>query len=461
MSVLRFLAQPLATRPWGGVSGHANRTAGTVRVPAAVESSRASDQNMMRTQPRIAYLMSRFPKLTETFVLYELLAVRRAGFEVGVYPLQREDAAECHEEAVQVAAEAHFTPWLFSRALWAAHGHFLARDAGTYLRTLFLLLWANWGSWRHWWGAVAFFPKAVLLARQLEAAGIEHLHAHFCSHPAAVAYVIHRLTGIPFSFTAHGSDLHRDQRMLREKTAAARFVVAISRYNRDFIMRVCGPSVAERIRVIHCGVDLNRFRFREEPTPYELGESPLQLACVGSLHEVKGQTYLLEACRLLLERGYEFTCHFVGDGEDAEPLRRQAERAGLSRHVLFHGAMPQQAVSALLREVDILVAPSVPTRSGRREGIPVVLMEAMASGVAVVASELSGIPELVEHERTGLLAPPRDVPRLTEAIVRLAHDRELRQRLTQAAWQKVADEFELERNARQLSDCFSAGRPTC
>ena len=458
MSVLRFLAQPRPT--W--LERRPVPQAEPVRVGARSQDLAAlGSHEPLRRGARIAYFTSRFPKLTETFVLYELLAVRRAGLEVRLYPLQREHAETCHPEAAQLVEEAEFMPWLASGTLWAAHLHFLVRDPGAYLRTLGRLLWANWGSWRYWWGAVGFFPKAVLLARKLEAAGVQHLHAHFASHPAAVAYVVHALTGIPFSFTAHGSDLHRDQHMLCEKVAAAKFVVAISSYNRDFMIRVCGESAGERIRVIHCGVDLARFPFREEPTPYELGESPLQIACIGSLHEVKGQTYLLQACRLLREHGLDFTCHVVGDGEDARGLRRQAEQAGLSRQIVFHGPLPQTAIRALLRTTDLLVAPSVPTRSGRREGIPVVLMEAMASGVAVVASQLSGIPELVEHEITGLLVPPRDVGAIADAIERLANAPNLRSQLTRAARQKVETDFDLEQNARRLAKCFVGENAEC
>ena len=458
MSVLRFLAQP---RPnW--LESRPVQRAEPVRVGARSQDlATLGSHEPVRRGPRVAYFTSRFPKLTETFVLYELLAVRRAGLEVRLYPLQREHAETCHPEAAQVVEEAEFTPMFAAGTLWAAHLHFLVRDPGAYLRTLWHLLRANWGSWRYWWGAVGFFPKAVLLARKLEATGVQHLHAHFASHPAAVAYVVQALTGIPFSFTAHGSDLHRDQHMLREKVAAADFVVAISSYNRDFMIRVCGESAGERIHVIHCGVDLARFPFRQEPTPYELGESPLQITCIGSLHEVKGQTYLLQACRLLRERGLDFTCHVVGDGEDARGLRWQAEQAGLNRQIVFHGPLPQPAICELLRTTDLLVVPSVPTRSGRREGIPVVLMEAMASGVAVVASQLSGIPELVEHAMTGLLVPPRDVGAIADAIERLASDPSLRRQLTRAARQKVETDFDLEQNARRLAKCFVGENPEC
>jgi len=407
-----------------------------------------------RSAKKVAYLMSRFPKLTETFVLYEILAVERHGIDVEICPLRRERTRTMHAEAEALVARARFTPLLFSRQLVAAHAYFLRTNFRRYWLTLWQLLWANLGSRRYFVAAVVFFPKAVLLARMLQQMEVTHVHAHFSSHPAAVAFAIGRLTGISYSFTAHGSDLHCDRHMLREKTAHARFVVAISQYNRRIILAECGDQYADKVQVIHCGVDLQRFASREGPTPHERGETPLQIACVGSLHEVKGQTYLIEACRLLRERGVDVLCHIVGDGEDRARLVRQAEREGLADSVRFHGKLPQDKLRALLAGIDVLVTPSVPTRSGRREGLPVVLMEALARGLAVVASDLSGIPELVEDGETGLLAPPRDAAAVADQIERLGRDPELRQRLARAGREKVVREFDLAKNAATLVGHF-------
>ena len=163
--------------------------------------------------------------------------------------------------------------------------------------------------------------------------------------------------------------------------------------------------------MIHCGVDIEVFRARSHETPYEKGENPFMILCVGTLHEVKGQAYLIEACRQLHERGLNFECHFVGDGPDRTALTDLVEQAGLSKKIRFHGRLTRDEISRLLLDADVLTAPSVPTRDGRREGIPVVLMEAMGSGVPVIASNLSGIPELVNDQVTGTLVPPGDCSR--------------------------------------------------
>jgi len=284
----------------------------------------------------------------------------------------------------------------------------------------------------------------------MEADGVQHVHAHFANHPAAAAFIIHRLTGIPYSFTAHGSDLHMDRHMLREKVAEAALVVPISNYNKEMILADAGEQYRDKVEVIHCGVDTRVF----QPVTRPPHDGPLSLLCIGTLHEVKGQTYLIEACRLLTERGIDVVCRFVGDGPDHQMLAEQIAKAGLSDRVELLGRRTREQIAELLRNTDVVVTPSVPTKSGKREGIPVVLMEAMASGVAVVASGISGIPELVDDQVSGLLTPPRDAAALADALEKLQRDPELRQRLGKAGREKVLREFDLTTNARLLIERF-------
>src|SRR5919108_575219 len=143
---------------------------------------------------------------------------------------------------------------------------------------------------------------------------VAYIMSRFPSHPAAAGFIIRRLVGIPYSFTAHGSDLHRDRHMLCEKVAEAAFVVAISDYNKELILSECQGKYRDEVTVIHCGVDTEVFRSRSNKTPHEKGENPFLILCIGTLHEVKGQAYLIEACRKLQESGIDFVCHFVGDG---------------------------------------------------------------------------------------------------------------------------------------------------
>src|SRR5262245_11138681 len=399
---------------------------------------------------KVAYIMSRFPKLTDTFILYEMLSMQEQDIGVEVYPLLKERTEVMHPEAMQFVGAAHYQPFI-SLSILRANLHFLWKKPLIYLDTLWELLRANWGSFGFFTGALGIFPKVVRFAYQMEAEGVNHVHAHFASHPAAAGFIIQRLVGIPYSFTAHGSDLHRDRHMLCEKVSAAAFVAAISDYNKELILSECQGNYQDKVTVIHCGVDTEVFQCRSSETPYEKGENPFMILCIGTLHEVKGQAYLIEACRNLHERGLNFICHFVGDGPDKKSLTTLADQAGLSEKIRFHGRLTREEIARLLQDADVLAAPSVPTSDGRRGGIPVVLMEAMASGVPVIASNISGIPELVKDKVTGLLVPPRDSASLANALECYFVDPNLRRRFGQAGRETIVRDFDLNKNAAKLA----------
>jgi len=398
---------------------------------------------------KIAYTMSRFPKLTETFVLYEILALEAQGVEVEVYPLLRETQTVEHPEAERLARRAHYHPFL-SLPILAANLHYLLRKPRAYVATIAEVLRGTLRSRNFFVGALGVLPKSVLFAREMERAGVDHLHAHFATHPAVAALIVHRLTGIPFSFTAHGSDLHVDRTMLDVKVAASRFTVTVSRFNREVIVRECGEWARGKVRVVRCGVDPEVFR----PHRGGGGEA-LRILCVGSFEEVKGHRYLMDACRMLKDRGVGFTCHLVGDGPRRSEIEEQIRRLGLRSEVVVHGPLPRGEVADQLSRADVAVLASVPTKEGKKEGVPVALMEAMASALPVVSSDLSGIPELVEHDLTGILVAPRDARGLADAFVRLAAEPALRESMGRAGRAKVLAEYHLERNASELARLFT------
>jgi glycosyltransferase involved in cell wall biosynthesis len=368
---------------------------------------------------------------------------------IELYPLLREREAVVHPEATSFVERAHYLPFL-SLAIIRSQAVLLLRRPRRYLGALGALLRGTWGSANFFFGGLGIFPKAAHAARLMEAGGVDHVHCHFATHPALAGLIINRLTGIPFSFTAHGSDLHVDRHMLRQKVDAAAFVVPISEFNARMIVEECG-DVSAKLEVIHCGVDTGMFTTRTRPAAV----GPLRILAVGTLHEVKGQAYLIEACRQLRVAGVDLRCQLVGDGPDERELRRQASAAGLDGRVEFIGRLTQTEIASLLREVHVLVAPSVPTRSGKREGIPVVLIEAMSSAVPVVASAISGIPELVEHEVSGLLVPERDSSALANALTRLHRDPALAARLAEGGREKVRREFDVHISASRLAACFA------
>lgn len=399
-------------------------------------------------RPPIAYLMSRWPKLTETFILYELLAVEALGQPVELYPLLRHRETVSHPEAIALGTRAHYQPFL-SRAILASQFDALRRRPRAYFGALSSVLRGTVGSANYFFGGLAIFPKVVHMARLMETSGVTHVHCHFSNHPAVAGFIIHRLTGIPYSFVAHGSDLHVDRHMLDRKVEEAAFVVAISKDNLEEIVAEVGEEARSRVEVIHCGVDTARLHPHSGTTR---ADRPFTILCIGTLHEVKGQAVLVEAVRLLRDRGIAVACRIVGDGEDEAMLREQIVEADLDGSVTLDGRLTRSEVIAALGDADLLVAPSVVASDGKREGIPVVLMEAMSCGLPVVASRLSGIPELVDDQVSGLLVPPADARALADAIARLHGEPDLRARLGAAARERIEHDFDLTTNARTILD---------
>ena len=233
--------------------------------------------------------------------------------------------------------------------------------------------------------------------------------------------------------------------MLDKKVAEADLVVTISEYNKEVIVEECGEEARDKVRVIHCGVD---------PTVFQAGglrrSAAVHVICVASLEPIKGHQYLIEACRILNERGVEFVCDLVGEGRLRHALEKQIADSGLRERVILHGARPRSEVAAMLRQADIAVLASAPTQKGDREGIPVALMEAMATRLPVVSSAISGIPELVESGVSGYLVAPRDVDGLADALERLCRDWALRYTMGAYGRDRVVRDFNLRTNANAL-----------
>lgn len=410
-----------------------------------------------RPEPRgpVVYIMSRFPLLTETFILREMLELERQGVTLAVFPLLRARQPVRHAEVARLKAEVHYTPFL---SLWiiAANLSFLLRAPRRYLRLLWLVLRGNFGSANLFFGGLGVFPKSVYFARLARERGARHVHAHFATHPALAALIISELAGIPFSFTAHAHDIFLHERMLAEKVERARFVVAISEFNKQYLLERAPRVAPDRIKVVHCGIEPERYGGPREANSggIKTGLGGPTALCVASLQPYKGIKYLVRACALVARRVEGFRCFVIGEGGDRPELEALISELGLSETVILRGAMPQHEVAEMLGAADLFVLPSVVAPSGQMEGIPVALMEAMASRLPVVSTRLSGIPELVEDGHNGLLVPPADEAALADALTKLCLDPELRRRMGDRGREKVVADFELKACVTHLRALF-------
>ncbi len=404
-------------------------------------------------RPKVAYIVSRFPKLTETFVLYELLEMERQGVEVELYSLLRQREPVTHGEVQDWLERAHFEPFV-SRAVLHALWYYMRRKPRALLRSAVHVLGHSWGSTKFFFGALAIFGKAVRFAYNIEQAGVVHVHAQFANHPAVAALIVHRLTDVPFSFTARGSDVQLDRRMLKQKVEACSFAIAVCSYNKQLMVEECGTDMANKIYVIRGGIDVQKI-----PAAEPAHNKVFKIICVGRFEEVKGQRYLLEACRLLRSRGVQFDCELIGQGPMLSQVKRQIVAAGLEGRVQISGFRPYWEIIRAIAGSDVLVVPTVRSSGGQCEGIPNVLKEAMASARPVVGSASGGIPELVEDGVSGLLVPPGDTVALADALQKLQQNPELRARLGSAGREKIVRDFNLARSTSARARLFLAHSP--
>lgn len=398
---------------------------------------------------KVAYIVSGFPTLYETFVLYDMQVMEELGVGVELYPLRRIHTEIVHPEARRWIESAHYRPFVSLKIL-RAQWHFIRRDWRRYWKTWAEVLRGTWGSANFFLGAVAIFPKSVLFAYEMSQQRIAHVHAHFANHPAVAALIIHRLTGIPFSFTARGFDVQVDRHMLKEKVAAADVVFAVSSDLKRVMGAECDRSLHEKIHVIRGGVDVERLT----PRTARRSPGPLRILCVARFEEVKGHTYLIEACRILRDRGIPFECRLVGEGPLAPAIEGQIKQAGLGEEIRILGPLSYQEVINELAGADVLTLPTAPTALGEHEGMPTVLQEAMACGLPVVSCLVEGVAELVDDELTGILVLPKNAPALADAFERLANDPALRQRMGRAGRQKVVQKFSLRTNTAKRAALY-------
>jgi len=432
---------------------------GTISPNGVRNGDAPAEQIAPRAMPSpapVAYIMSRFPLLTETFILREMLELERQEVPLTIFPLLREQPSVRHDEVGRLRAKVYYTPFL-SAAIIAANASFLRRNPRRYLGLLWSVLKGNWGSANLFVGALGIFPKSVYLARLAEEQGVGHVHAHFATHPALCALIISKLTGVGYSITVHAHDIFLHQRMLTEKLEGARFVASISMYNKDYLQRLVPGVEPDKIKIVHCGIELENYdALGESPSDRQApSDDRITAICVASLQPYKGIKYLIRACAQVVASTPDFRCLVVGQGADRAKLEALIDEMGLRENVYLLGGKPQHEVAALLRTADMFVLPSVVAPSGQMEGIPVALMEAMATRLPVVSTRLSGIPELVEDGVSGLLVSPADEAALADAITTLSADAELRRSMGERGRERVAAEFELKGSVASLRALFA------
>jgi glycosyltransferase involved in cell wall biosynthesis len=399
---------------------------------------------------RIAYVLGTYPLPTTTFIDREIQQLRRMG--VGISPIAiRRPKRTLSTGQRDLQADVRYVLPASAPAVAWSHLRFLATRPGVYLRTLAALASRPHPSLAARLRTVGHFALGVHVARLVREAGrVDHIHAHFVDRAALIALVVGRLLDRPYSATAHANDIYVRPVLLSEKLAEAKFVATCTKYNERHLRSVLGSGAERTVRCIYHGLDLPSY----EPSGHPRSR-PLLLS-IGQLKEKKGLAYLLDACRLLGDRGVDFECEIVGDGPLRTELESRRDALSLGDRVRFLGTLAHDEVIARYADATVFVLPCVTARDGDRDGIPNVILEAMAMGLPVVSTRHSGIPEAVDDGRTGDLVPPEDANALADALARLLADEARRERFGRAGRRRAKEIFDVEVNVQRLLEEFVA-----
>ncbi len=420
----------------------------------------------------IAYIVKGFPRLSETFISNEVLLLEQSGVTIKLFSVKRPDETLQQDTVSQIKAKPVYLPavtsvsntflpvWLAqnSQPFLKAHVNLAVKQPLTFFSCLFKAL-SMMIIYRHGLFAkpkkvfLKEFIQAVYIADQIIQSGnIRHIHSHFCHGATTIAWFVSKLTNLPFSFTAHAKDIYQKNQnpgnLLIKKIQAASFVATCTGANKCYLDQLADP---QKIKLIYHGLDISFFT----PEKQNSEEKIQEILSVGRFVEKKGFNYLIEACALLKIRGLQFHCCIIGEEGEAYPaLKTEIEELGLDEQISLEKPKAHNELKQIYQQSDIFALPCQIVNDGDRDGIPNVLVEAMACGLAVVSTNISGIPELIKHQHNGLLVTQKNSEELADALEQLLTDQTLSVQLADKARDTVLKEFDSEKTTQYLHRLF-------
>jgi colanic acid/amylovoran biosynthesis glycosyltransferase len=393
----------------------------------------------------LAFLVNQFPRQVDAYFLRELSGLAERGLDFTIYSLlPAPQGWKVHADAEALLPRTVYPPAAVATALRA--GRRVLQEPRRALGRIGRVAWGHRRLPTQFAKAMAIVPQSLSFAEDMERRGVRHMHANWATYPATAAYVISGLTGIPFSFSGHATDIFVHKAMLREKIAAARFVVTCTGFNRGYLAEIA-PSCGDRVETVYHGVDLPRFERGGPPRESDL------VVSVGTLRACKGFDDLIRAIALLRDRGRRVRLEILGEGEDRPVLERLVANLDVGDRVRLLGYLPQEEVVPAYHRASAVV---LPAHHEDHFGIPNILIEGLAAGAPVICTELPSLGELVEHGRSGLFVPERDPERLAAAIAELLDDPQRGAALAAEGRRRVAENFDMRRTVDRLFEKFRA-----
>jgi colanic acid/amylovoran biosynthesis glycosyltransferase len=400
---------------------------------------------------RVCYVIGTYPLVTTTFIDREINALRGLGVDVQILAVRKPPAGvPLSSEQRRLQRDVQYVLPPSWRLLVLGHIFFALRHPGVYLSTLARVVSRPHPNARARCKTVLHFGEAVYAAALVRTRGVDELHAHFADRAATIALIAARLLDRPYSLSVHaGADIYVDPVLLPEKLRAARHVLTCTARNKVELTSVVGADVATKITVVPHGLDLRAYR-PASPAP----TAPTTILAVGQCKERKGFAQLVTACRILRSQGVAFTCRIVGDGPQRATLAAMVREGELEELVLLPGARTNDEVLREYQRATVFALPCMEANDGDVDGIPNVLIEAMACAVPVVSTNLPAIRELISSGRNGVLVPPGDATALASALRDLLENPERCDQLGRAGRRTVAEGFDADINARRVASAL-------
>lgn len=397
---------------------------------------------------KIAYLVSRYPAVSHTFILREIRELRKNGMEIFTFSINGPDhpLEKLTREEQEEARRTYFVKRQALYDLLPAHLGTLLTRPWRYLCGLFFALSLGGLDLRKKIYGIFYFSEAVMIGWRMKKECFSDLHVHFANPAATVAMIISRVFPVAFSMTVHGPTEFEDtdKSYLRQKIKGAAFLCCISEFAKKQLMKASEPSEWGKMKVLPLGIETEKFR----PSTSLAKQAPFEILCVGRLVPDKGQRVLIAAIDRLVRAKENIVLRLVGDGPDRTELEREVIKRSLEKSVLFEGNVNQDQILDYYRKAGVFVLASF------AEGVPVVLMEAMAMEIPCVSTVVAGIPELIENGKSGALVPSGDEQALANAIMQFLKDPDFRKKIGAEGRRRVIEKYNLEQNMREKAAYF-------